>query len=193
MMREYPSIPRQINRQDRVYVFDKIDGSNVRAEWRNDRGFWKYGTRRGLMDRQSDPILGQSIDLMLEHEDGITSVCQKKGYEKVTCFFEFAGPYSFAGQHDPDDDFEVHLFDVWPKREGSIINPDDFLDLFGHLDIPEPLYYGRLNDSIVDSIRDGSLDGMTYEGVVCKSPTRDDHSHPDMFKIESDAWLDEVA
>lgn len=33
-----------------VYLFRKEDGSNIRAEWNPNKGFYKYGRRNGLLD-----------------------------------------------------------------------------------------------------------------------------------------------
>jgi hypothetical protein len=40
-MKEYPSIDREIRFGEPIYAFDKLDGSNIRAEWNKKRKFWK--------------------------------------------------------------------------------------------------------------------------------------------------------
>jgi hypothetical protein len=43
-MKTYPSISRDIVGQP-IYAFDKLDGSNIRAEWSKKNGFHKFGSR----------------------------------------------------------------------------------------------------------------------------------------------------
>lgn len=59
-MKYYPSITKEIRHDIYIYAFDKLDGSNIRAEWNSKRGFYKFGTRNQLMDEKTDPW-GQSI------------------------------------------------------------------------------------------------------------------------------------
>jgi len=44
-MKSYPSIPGKHTNGIPLTVFDKLDGSNIRAEWSKKRGFYKFGTR----------------------------------------------------------------------------------------------------------------------------------------------------
>jgi hypothetical protein len=72
-MKEYPSIPAAADllaRPDdylgRAFVaFDKLDGSNIRAEWDRKKGWHRFGSRRRLLDA-SNPLLGQAIQLILD-------------------------------------------------------------------------------------------------------------------------------
>ena len=61
-MKTYPSIPRKIQNVP-VYAFDKLDGSNIRAEWSKKKGFYKYGTRKRLLGSDEKP-LGRAIELV---------------------------------------------------------------------------------------------------------------------------------
>lgn len=189
-MKHYPSIahwsPKLLD--GNVHVFDKLDGSNIRAEWSSKRkGFYKFGTRQQLLD-PNDAVLGPAIGLIRDrYESDLTTVLRPMGYESVVCFFEFFGPSSFAGQHVQDEDHEVVLFDIAPYRRG-ILPPDEFIDLCGHLRIPRVLHVGRLDGPMLVSIRDGTLPGMTFEGVVCKRATHDGRQ-VEMFKLKSAAWL----
>ena len=47
-MKQYPSISHDI-RSVQAYAFDKLDGSNIRAEWHPKKGFWKFGSRTRLL------------------------------------------------------------------------------------------------------------------------------------------------
>ena len=111
---------------------------------------------------------------------------------RVTCFFEFHGPNSFAGQHRKYEEHRLTLFDVAIFKQG-IIPPREFLKAFGHLNIPKVLHRGTVNKEFIDSIRNSTLEGMTFEGVVCKGKRRGKKAEvPVMFKIKSQAWLDKL-
>lgn len=186
-MKQYISINDPINWVTPVYAFDKLDGSNIRAEWSAKRCmFYKFGSRTKLIDR-NEPIVGESIDLINERftEKLSTKFLQKK-WDSVICFFEFYGKSSFAGKHI-DEKHEVSLIDIAPYRRG-IIPPDQFVELCDDLDAPKVLYNGLINDHVIGMIRDGILPGMTFEGVVCKYSTHEG-KQTKMFKIKSNAWL----
>ena len=44
-MKQYPTIPKTIQSID-IIAFDKLDGSNIRAEWNPKKGFYKFGSRK---------------------------------------------------------------------------------------------------------------------------------------------------
>lgn len=50
-----------------VIAFDKLDGSNLRFEWSRKRGFYKYGTRKVMIDTK-DEQFGKAIPLFLDKE-----------------------------------------------------------------------------------------------------------------------------
>jgi len=89
-----------------------------------------------------------------------------------------------------EEPHDVTLFDVAADKRG-ILPPREFLRSFGHVDVPRLLYHGNANEPFLDLVSDGTLEGMTFEGVVCKgglvSPGR-----PLMFKWKNWAWLDRL-
>jgi hypothetical protein len=185
MMKTYPTIDAQIVREP-IYAFDKLDGSNVRAEWSRKRGFYKFGTRKRLLS-EGERFFGKVPGLVQEDfSDELEKIFRKKRWDRAVCFFEFYGPNSFAGWHDEKDEHTLSLFDVVPDKKG-ILEPREFVKTFGHLNIAELLYRGNPNSEFIDSVRNRTLPGMTFEGVVCKgkyiSPGR-----PLMFKIKSHDW-----
>lgn len=99
------------------------------------------------------------------------------------------GKSSFAGQHDEAEEHTVTLIDVNPFKKG-ILPPKTFIDLFGHLDIPNVVYQGKVNYSFVQQVRNSKLPGMTFEGVVCKGSRKKNHLV--MFKLKSRAWIEKV-
>jgi len=185
-MKEYPSIQRAPSNVP-IYAFDKLDGSNVRAEWTAKSGINKFGTRSRLLG-EDEPIFGKAPEIIrTKYEKDLDKAFKKQRWRKVICFFEFYGPNSFCGWHDSKDTFDVTLFDVYVDS-GGLLEPRDFIKYLGHLDIAALLYRGNANSDFIKSVRSGTLENMTFEGVVCKgkyvSP-----GLPLMFKIKSDAWL----
>jgi hypothetical protein len=65
-MKAYPSIPRSTGMTfqeiPNAYVFDKLDGSQIRVEWSRKRGWYKFGTRTRLFD-QTDGQFGRAIPI----------------------------------------------------------------------------------------------------------------------------------
>jgi len=186
-MKAYPSIPAEIVHQP-IYAFDKLDGSNVRAEWSRKRGFYKFGKRNHLLD-DTNPFLRETEQLVVDgYSEDLTRIFRARRWDRAVCFFEFFGPGSFAGNHE-DEPHEVVLIDVAGPR--GIVEPRDFLDMFGGLRIAEMLYRGNPSSDFLELVRTGTLDGMTFEGVVCKgkwtSPGR-----PLMFKVKNHAWYEKL-
>ena len=186
-MKQYPSITKQ-TQNIYVYAFDKLDGSNIRAEWDRKKGFCKFGSRHQLIDN-THLFLGKAPEMIrAKYEKELTDVFKKERFEKVVCFFEFFGPSSFAGVHVDEEPHDVVLFDVDVFKKG-LIAPREFIKTVGHLDIPKVVYQGNLNSEFVEDVRQGKLNNVTFEGVVCKSNETDKYGHPIMFKVKSEAWL----
>lgn len=185
----YPTISVEISAQP-IIAFDKIDGSNIRVEWTRKGGFAKFGARRRLLDVNEEP-LGEAIPLFMDsYSEDLERIFRKERYEKVTAFFEFAGANSFAGKHE-DEEHIVTLFDVQVFKKGMML-PREFVKTFGDtVRIPTILYEGNANVPFVESVRDGSLEGMTFEGVVCKGAL-DKRNRPVRFKVKNQAWLDRL-
>lgn len=186
-MKTYPSIPRTIVHQP-IYAFDKLDGSNIRAEWTRKTGFSKFGKRHHLLD-DTNPMLKESIQLITEkYTDDLSRIFVEERWMSAVCFFEFFGPNSFAGNH-ADEPHDVVLLDVAAEKRG-IIEPRDFIKKMKVHTAPL-LYHGNPNDPFVEEVTTGVLEGMTFEGVVCKG------SHvspglPLMFKVKNTAWIQKV-
>ncbi len=184
-MKSYPSIDTKIHPKE-IIMFDKLDGSNIRAEWSKKKGFYKFGSRTHLIDN-SHAMLGEAVDLINEKQETLTSIFNECKWERVVSFFEFYGENSFAGSHEREA-HKVTLLDVNVYKRG-IISPQEFIKLFADVDIPNVLHNGILTDNMIASIRDGSLSGMTFEGVVCKY---NKHKNVQMFKIKNKQWIDKL-
>jgi hypothetical protein len=190
-MKQYPSIPK-ITKDNlppgHFHCFDKIDGSSIRAEWNTKKGFYKFGTRHQLIDEKSVPF-GKAIPMIRDkYERDLADIFRANKWQSVICFFELWGAESFAGNHNFDKPLDITLFDVNPYKHGIMV-PQQFIEMFGHLDIPTICYEGIITSEVFDMIRQSKLEGMTFEGVVAKG---EDNDRPVMFKIKSQAWLDKL-
>ena len=172
-----------------MHVFDKLDGSNIRAEWSKKRGFYKFGTRHHLLGAD-DPMLGPSIELITKkYGDDLSHRFKELKYESAVAFFEYIGPRSQFGHHLIDDPHDVVLIDVNPYKIG-ILDPDRFVASFGDLDIPKVLHVGPIDQTFIDSVYADELAGITFEGVVCKGKAARNTDVPVMFKLKTKKWLD---
>lgn len=184
----YPSIDK-IVRHQHIYAYDKLDGSNIRAEWTRKNGFAKFGTRKRLLSLD-EPTLGEAISLFREtYEDDLSRIFLKNRWDKATVFFEFYGDNSFAGIH-ADEPHEVTLFDVHQYMHG-IMEASAFNKMFQNVKTAPILYSGNPTADFLESVKNGSLEGMTFEGVVCKGGL-DKKRRPIAFKVKNQAWLDRL-
>ena len=188
-MKAYPTISKNVLRNHPIYAFDKLDGSQIRAEWSRKNGLYKFGSRRVLID-DTHP-LGRAVGLVKgKYEDDLSNVFRKARLDRTICFFEFYGPNSLFGRH-VEEDHDVILFDVNIHKKG-ILDPPDYLKLVGHLDIAKLLYQGRAGKEFEMTVKNGTLEGITFEGVVCKGKNPKKTPMPLMFKIKSDAWMQKL-
>lgn len=186
-MKSYSSIPHYHKGLfgEKMIAFEKLDGSNFRAEWSKKSGFYKFGTRNRLLDK-NDETFGSAIDIFLnKYSEDLTKIFKDK-YSKVdnfVVFGEFFGPNSFAGEHLKDDSKDVILFDVDQYKRG-VISPYEFLDNFGHLHIPKTIEEGIYTKEFVNKIQN-SLE--LQEGVVCKGILKNKNVW--MCKVKTYSWL----
>ena len=189
-MKQYPHIDSPPRSDTPIIAFDKLDGSNIRAEWNRKSGFYKFGRRHGLLD-DSTPFLKEAEPLFLEkYGDDLSRIFKEQRYESAVAFFEFFGPNSFAGYHC-DEPHEVVLFDIDVYKKG-LLAPREFLDLVGDLHIPKVLYSGNCNQPFIASVRNNTLEGITFEGVVCKGARERKTGMPVLFKLKTQQWYDKL-
>jgi hypothetical protein len=177
---------------DTVYAFDKLDGSNIRAEWNRKRGWYKFGTRKQMIN-EGDENFGDAVPIFLnKYGDDLDKVFRKTypNAMSVVVFGEYVGENSFSGQHEDDDVKDVVLFDVNLYKKG-FIPPKDFYNNFGHLHIPKLVYKGEYNNDLIKDIQN-NIWGLK-EGVICKGTrkTKGDELVW-MTKIKTKEWLDKV-
>lgn len=177
-----------------IVAFDKLDGSNIRCEFSQKRGFYKFGTRRVMMDRTNEDF-GFSIDLFLnKYGEGLEKIFKSKEYRSIqsfVCFAELVGKKSAFGQHAfGDDEFDIVLFDVNAYKKG-FIPPKQFVKDFGTLGIPRVVYEGNLNHDLVKDIKENKY-GLS-EGVICKGVIKTKKSQGLYYcKIKTNDWLERL-
>lgn len=183
-------MPGSTQKASDVYVFDKLDGSNLRFEWTKKQGWFKYGTRTRLLD-ESDPVFGKAIPIFLSGlATELDKVIAKQRWQHVVAFAEFLGPNSFAGQHDPSDTHVVSLIDISPNKKG-VLDPRDYLDDVYPEVTHRAAFLGRMNwgEALVQMVEDGKFEGASFEGVVGKYM---DKKRLIMLKAKSRAWKEKV-
>lgn len=202
-MKSYPSIPRAVGMSfqeiPNAYVFDKLDGSNLRFEWNRKRKAWsKFGTRTRLFD-ESDWQFGRAIKIfMATLAEPVAKVAYDQRWESAIVFTEHWGPSSFAGCHhdaqnqplDPDDQMRVELIDVAPYKQG-MLGPAEYLKLFEGL--PRAAFLGCFHwtRGFVERVWNNDVPGVTCEGVVGKAGRGKTHDLV-MAKAKTSAWVDKV-
>lgn len=194
-MKEYPSIPgwREVSLGRPCIAFNKLDGSNIRAEWSPKQGWYKFGARHRMLDAQ-DEQLGLAVTLFeRKYADVLEQqfkerVWKKLGVRNFVVFFEYVGPNSFAGYHpDEPEQMDVFLFDVNPTPKG-FLPPAEFVKLFGPIvDIPGVVYEGNFNIPFIESVIRN--DYNLQEGVVVKGM---DGKKLWMSKVKTQQWLDRL-
>lgn len=193
-MKTYPSISAQVEMSRTYWVFDKLDGSNIRAEWSKKRGFYKFGSRTQLLV-PDQAMLWPAVDrIHVLSENGLDAALRKLRVERVMCFFEWFGPRSFAGRHfDETQDMRLALLDLAPHKAGFMA-PADVCSLADKARVPMPalLHVGRVDQDLLDKVRLGALPGMSFEGVVGKAAPDRKRGPLLAFKYKSQAWLDRL-
>jgi hypothetical protein len=189
-MKKYPSITKEVIYDEKYYFFDKIDGSNIRAEWEKNKGFTKFGSREKQITKET-PYLGESIDLIKEYEQIFTEIFDGRGYKSAVVFFEFFGENSKFGRHTKEK-HHVLLIDVSVYKKG-FLNPSKFMSLFeDKVPTANLLLYSEFTPEIESIIKSGKLLGTTYEGVVCKADRAKVSHPPKMFKVKTDQWISDL-
>lgn len=195
-MKTYPHLDHcgESHIGENVWAFDKKDGSNIRAQWSKKQGWYKFGTRKRIIDR-SDEHFGGSIELFMnKYSTDLERIfIDNKNYRNsrtFTVFMEYFGPNSFAGQHLDIDIKDVLLFDVVQFQKG-FVSPKQFVKDFSHLGIPDVIYRGELTEEFIREVRNNvyNLD----EGVMCKGVRKTKGNDIVwMAKIKTLNWLEKL-
>lgn len=190
-MKSYPSITTKIDFDREYVVFDKLDGSNIRAEWNEKSGFYKFGSRTQLLSEQQVNLYPSIEKIKAKYGEELEQRLKAAKIQRAVCFFEYYGPNSFAGSHpDSTDGMDAVLIDIDVYKKG-ILCPETFLELTSGLDTPRVLHSGIITKTLIDDIRHSRIRGMALEGVVAKT-INNGKKPPHMCKIKSIAWLDKL-
>lgn len=201
-MKTYHSIEKNV--QDYIgqfaFGFDKIDGSNFRAEWNRKlskkstftNGFGKFGTRNEMIKHDSNPFC-EAIDIFMEkYSASLDKIFREdilfRGVDVITVYSEFFGEHSFAGQHDWDEPHYLSLFDVFMYKK-DFLSPSDFIKLFENMHIPKLLFNGILTEQAIQFIEWNCFENKLKEGVVFKGVI---NKNVWMAKVKTQQWLDKV-
>jgi hypothetical protein len=182
-------------------VFAKYDGSNIRLEWSRKRGWYKFGTRKCMIDH-THPIFGSAIPLFIsKYGQHLDEMFRRdkffRGVSNVVAFAEFFGPKSFAGMHFPDDEKrDIVLFDVNIHKKG-IMSPREFVNMFQHLPVAELITECTFGPELVMKVRKElmpleskyEIHTEVPEGVVCKG---DSGHNLWMCKIKTERYKEEL-
>lgn len=177
-----------------IIAFDKLDGSNLRFEFSQKRGFYKFGTRNMMIDRNNDPF-GFAIDIFLnKYSENLTKVFKDKNYRNTNsfvCYAELISESSEFGQHDfKNGKFDLVLFDVEQDKTG-FIHPRQFVKDFEDCGIPKVVYEGNLNKEFVASVKRN--DYKLTEGVICKGTIPNRKGNNLYYcKIKTNDWFDRL-
>lgn len=177
-----------------IIAFDKLDGSNLRFEYSQKRGFYKFGTRNMMIDKSNKPF-GFAIDLFLnKYEKSLTKIFKNKSYcntMSFVCYAELISPSSEFGKHDFEHGkFDIVLFDIEESKTG-FISPRQFIKDFKDCGIPKVIYEGNLNKEFVASVKNNEYN--LSEGVICKGsiPNRKENNLY-YCKIKTDDWFNRL-
>lgn len=197
-MKEYRSIPgwRKVPLDLPCWAFEKLDGNNIRAEWNPKKGFYKFGSRTVLIDKNS-PELGSSVSLFEEtlaeplHKLLLNNKIVPK-IENAMVFLEYYGDSSFAGMHKKGEKLNLKIIDIAIHKKGVLI-PEDFVNLFDGLPAAKLLYHGNFDQEFVNRVREGEF-GQN-EGIVAKGydPKAKSKQHSLwMAKVKTNWWMQEL-
>lgn len=191
-MEQYQSITSEIS-NGKYYVFSKLDGQNIRAEYSlKSNSFVKFGMRHTMIDRTREGS-GIAVDIINDKFASLCNVFKKRRYQKVTAFFEFYGPNSFCGMHTENDILTCTLIDIKVYKIGYL-HPRDYLEIVEESECDSAYYHGlhNINHEFIQLVRDSKLENMANEGVICKGAPLKKGFQPHMFKIKSYKWLKEL-
>lgn len=176
-----------------IYAFDKLDGSNIRVEFSHKRGFYKYGTRKQMIDATHQPF-GVAVKLFNEkYADKLSEIFRTKEYRNIqsfVCFLEFVGKKSAFGQHDFENDkFDIVLFDIDCYKKGKI-PPKQFIKDFEKVGIPSLVYQGNLSHEFIERVKTNEFN--LSEGVICKGKVENKKDQLLYCKIKTNDWFERL-
>lgn len=197
-MIEYPSIINSSKAPRKECIaFNKLDGSNFRAKYTQQKGFNLFGTRTQLIDESSpywsDMVVQFKNNLLSPLTDFFKKSKDYRDFREIIVYCEYLGENSFAGRHE-EEPHKLVLFDVLVgHKQRKFVKPREFRKTFQHLvEIPEIIYEGNLNESFIQDVRENKFN--LKEGVICKGTETSGAFMGNiwMCKIKTQAYLDKL-
>ena len=191
--------------QSPCIAFYKYDGFNFRAEWSRKRGWYKFGTRRVMLDESSKQF-GPSIPLFLNtYGDSLPKIFKSdkmfKGVQKFIVFCEVYSDNGFAGwfpqangklepKFPTGEPAKIKLIDVNPHKKGIML-PRDFVNVFGDLGA-KVVYEGNFSRQFIQDVQDGKIvhegEGIVAKGVILGKKSNSQHGLW-MAKAKTAWWM----
>lgn len=179
--------------QGHCIAFKKYDGTNIRVEWSRKRSWYKFGTKKMLIDF-THPIFGEAVNVFLRDwaeplERLITDTWLSP--QSVVVFGEFYGQKSFAGLHEERDYKYFTPFDLALKDSG-FLTPREFVRVFAKLPVAEVVYEGNFSKAFRQAVFKGEY--PVDEGVVAKGllPMRHGQNNIWMSKCKTWNWMEKL-
>lgn len=180
----YPKIPENSDKfHGKCIAFEKYDGTNMHWTWDINNGWHLFGTRRteffmnrigvSEFEKEHSELKNASHVFNEQFRDKLTLYFSERlsyKFNKITVFFEFLGPNSFAGGHSLEDAFnddqDLILIDVMVGK--NIISPKQLICDFDWLkdSLAKVIYQGKYSGQFADDVRNGKYN--VNEGVVVK-------------------------
>lgn len=207
-MKSYPSIPywKAGHFGEPVYVFEKLDGVQIRVKWTRKKGWDGFGSKAQSIDY--DTHLSSVRDIFLNiHGEELPRLFKSEfpRIQQITVFGEFWSPSSFVGviPREAKEKY-VTIFDV--VLDEDFLLPRDFSKAFSGDCYRYAQCFGRFNynKQLVEDIGnwepEQDIFGQAYvplqllfEGVVCKGIQRVRGSNQIwQAKCKTYRWLDAV-
>ena len=184
-MKSYPSI-RQSRKSFSAFIFDKLDGSNLRFSWNRRQGWYEYATRTRTLPVDHKLYKAGYEYFSQVYSDYLVNIAHQQKWQRMDAFFEFYGDNSFAGRHDLNDIHKVTLIDLAPNTRG-FLNPQEFIDLCSGVPTPKLIDRVQWNEEYIEAVRKGLISGITAEGVVAKHESKQRRA-----KAKTQVWIDRV-
>jgi len=183
---------------EHIFAFDKLDGSNFRAEWNRKlskkthftKGFKKYGTRNRVITNGNDQFYEMVEIFRNKYADKVDERFRThklfKNADTITLYGEFYGPSSFGGFHDWNEEHDIYFFDAFIYKK-NFLSPSEFFSEFNDISMPRFIYKGLFEPQFILDVQQNKFN--LREGVVYKFI---DNGKITMGKIKTLEWLKKI-
>jgi hypothetical protein len=119
----------------------------------------------------------------------LAKIARDERWELLTVYCELWSQNSLAGVLVPGEQLRLTLFAAAPHKK-CLMSPREFLKRFDNK-VAIPRYLGQFHwtRGFVQRVRDGAVEGVTFEGVVGTAGEGHDQKRS---KAKTQAWVDAV-